>query len=146
MGGLKLRSLAARCREGSCRRVSASALVVFVFAVAVVVLSASAPPVLLESLAGRQVFPATNWWNQDVSAAPVDPGSAQFVSWIGATRQLHPDFGPPPYGIPYVVVAGDQARVPLTFDYSDESDAGVTGPDRISDPGRGQDTGSLHRG
>ena len=44
-----------------------------------------------------------------------------------STRQLHPDFGPPPYGIPYVVVAGDQARVPVTFDYSDESDAGVPG-------------------
>lgn len=94
---------------------------------AVVVVSAAAPPVLLESLAGRQVFPATNWWNQDVSAAPVDPNSAQYVSWIGATRQLHPDFGPPPYGIPYVVVAGDQARVPVTFDYADESDAGIPG-------------------
>ena len=85
--------------------------------VVVVVLSAAAPPVLIEPLTGRQVFPATNWWNQDVSAAPVDASSAQFVSWIGATRQLHPDFGPPPYGIPYVVVAGDQARVPVTFEY-----------------------------
>ena len=95
--------------------------------VAVVVVSAAASPVLLESLAGRQVYPATNWWNQDVSAAPVDPNSAQYVSWIGATRQLHPDFGPPPYGIPYVVVAGDQARVPVTFDYADESDTGIPG-------------------
>jgi hypothetical protein len=93
----------------------------------VVVLSAAAPPVLIEPLTGRQVFPATNWWNQDVSAAPVDTNSAQFVSWIGATRQLHPDFGPPPYGIPYVVVAGDQARVPVTFEYDDESDTGVSG-------------------
>ena len=95
--------------------------------VAVVVVSAAASPVLLESLAGRPVYPATNWWNQDVSAAPVDPNSAQYVSWIGATRQLHPDFGPPPYGIPYVVVAGDQARVPVTFDYADESDTGIPG-------------------
>ena len=48
--------------------------------------------------------------------------------WIGgATRQLHPDFGPPPYGIPYVAVAGDQARVPVTFDYDDESDTGISG-------------------
>jgi hypothetical protein len=93
----------------------------------VVVLSAAAPPVLIEPLTGRQVFPATNWWNQDVSAAPVDTNSAQFVSWIGATRQLHPDFGPPPYGIPYVVVAGDQARVPVTFEYDDESDTGASG-------------------
>jgi hypothetical protein len=93
----------------------------------VVVVSAAAPPVLLESLAGRQVLPATNWWNQDVSAAPLDSNSAQYVSWIGATRQVHPDFGPPPYGIPYVVVAGDQARVPVTFQYADESDTGVSG-------------------
>jgi hypothetical protein len=96
-------------------------------AVVVVGVSAAAPPVLLESLTGRQVFPATNWWNQDVSAAPLDANSAPFVSWIGATRQLHPDFGPPPYGIPYVVVAGDQARVPVSFEYDDESDTGVPG-------------------
>jgi hypothetical protein len=89
--------------------------------------AAAAPPVLLESLAGRQVFPTTNWWNQDVSAAPLDPNSANYVSWIGTTRQVHPDFGPPPYGIPYVVVAGDQARVPVTFDYADESDTGIAG-------------------
>lgn len=93
----------------------------------VVALSAAAPPVLLESLAGRQVFPTTNWWNLDVSAAPLDPNSANYVAWIGATRQLHPDFGPPPYGIPYVVVAGDQARVPVTFEYDDESDTGIPG-------------------
>src|SRR5262245_25538644 len=91
-----------------------TALVTLVFA-AVVVVSAAAPPVLLEPLTGRQLFPATNWWNQDVSDAPLDPRSGQFISWIGTTRQVHPDFGPPPYGIPYVVVAGDQARVPLTF-------------------------------
>jgi hypothetical protein len=94
---------------------------------ATVVVSAAAPPVLLEPLTGRQVFPASNWWNQDVSAAPLDPKSAQFISWIGASRQVHPDFGPPPYGIPYVVVAGDQARVPMTFQYDDESDYGIPG-------------------
>jgi len=95
----------------------------------------SAATVLLEPLVGRQVFPATNWWNQDVSAAPVDPRSAEFVSWISnrtpanptATRRLHPDFGPPPYGIPYVVVDGTQARMPVTFGYADESDTGVPG-------------------
>jgi len=98
-----------------------------VAAAAVVVLSAAAPPVLIESLAGRQVFPTTNWWNQDVSGAPIDMRSAQYITWIGGTRRLHPDFGPPPYGIPYVVVAGDQARVPVTFGYDDESDTGVPG-------------------
>ena len=43
-------------------------------------------------------------------------------------RHLHPDFGPPPYGIPYVGVPGTQALAPVTFtDYGDESDAGAPG-------------------
>ena len=41
---------------------------------------------------------------------------------------MHPDFGANwnggPFGIPYVVVPGNQARVPVTFDYDDESDPG----------------------
>jgi hypothetical protein len=94
-----------------------------------------AAPVLNEPLTGRQVFPVTNWWNQDVSAAPVDPQSQQFIDWITnrtaanptAVRRLHPDFGPPPYGIPYVVVDGTQARVGVTFEYSSESDTGIPG-------------------
>ena len=93
------------------------------------------PPVLLEPLAGRQVFPLANWWNQDISAAPVDARSDQLVAWISgrttagstAVRRLHPDFGPPPYGIPYVVVAGSQPRVSVTFGYDDESDTGAPG-------------------
>ncbi len=92
--------------------------------------------VLLEDFTARQVFPADNWWNLDVSAAPVDPGSQALIDWIsgrtpqnpGAVRRLHPDFGPPPYGIPYVGVSGTQPLVPVTFvDYPDESDAGAPG-------------------
>jgi hypothetical protein len=96
---------------------------------------AAAPPVLLEPLVGRQVFPTSNWWNLDISSAPVDSRSVQFIDWISgrsatnttAVRRLHPDFGPPPYGIPYVVVAGDQPRVSVTFDYADESDTSFGG-------------------
>jgi hypothetical protein len=103
-------------------------------AIAVAVLNAA--PVLNDPLAGRQVFPATNWWNLDITRAPVDTRSPQLIAWISgrttpgstAVRRLHPDFGPPPYGIPYVVVSGDQPRVSLTFvDYGDESDAGSPG-------------------
>ena len=41
------------------------------------------------------LFPADNWWNLDISAAPVDPGSAGYIAFInnGSTRALHPDFG-----------------------------------------------------
>jgi hypothetical protein len=95
-----------------------------------------AAAVLLESLNGRQVFPANNWWNLDISLAPVDPRSAELIGWISgrtggnttATRRLHPDFGPPPYGIPYVVVDGSQPRVPVAFvSYGGESDTGIAG-------------------
>jgi len=87
------------------------------------------------SLAGQQVFPVSNWWNQDISAAPVAAQSTQIIDWISgrnttssAVRRLHPDFGPPPYGSPYVVGSSDQPRVPLTFvAYGDESDSGAPG-------------------
>ena len=103
--------------------------------IALSTVEAAAPPLLLESLAGRQVFPVNNWWNQDISTAPVDARSPQLIDWISgrsatnptAVRRLHPDFGPPPYGIPYVVVAGDQPRVSVTFEYADESDTGIPG-------------------
>ena len=102
-------------------------------ALSVVVFQAA--PALNEPLTGRQVFPVTNWWNQDISAAPVDSQSQSIINWISgrntspsSVRRLHPDFGPSPYGIPYVVVGGDQPRVPVTFvAYGDESDSGVPG-------------------
>jgi hypothetical protein len=71
------------------------------------------------------LFPPSNWWNRDISAAPVDPNSDAFIDVIGRSRRLHPDFGPPPYGIPYVTVGSGQARVPVTFvSYPSESDEG----------------------
>jgi hypothetical protein len=100
------------------------------------VVLAAIPPVLEGPLPGRQVFTPTNWWNLDISAAPLDPGSGAFIDFISgrtpstptATRIVHPDFGKPPYGIPYVVVAGDQALVqPAWTAYGDESDAGAPG-------------------
>lgn len=116
-------------------QIRSSARVGLLGVVAATVLQTAAPPVINEPLPGRQVFPPSNWWNQNVTAAPVDPQSAAVIDWISgrntnpsAVRRLHPDFGPPPYGIPYVVVAGDQPRVPLTFvDYGDESDSGAAG-------------------
>ncbi len=103
---------------------------------AAAVVRAAAPPVVNEPLTGRLVFPADNWWNRDISGAPIDARSSQLIDWISgrtptsptAVRRLHPDFGPHPYGMPYVVVAGDQVRVPLAFvAYGAESDAGAPG-------------------
>jgi hypothetical protein len=105
-------------------------------AATVALVSAAAPPVLTGSLVGQQVFPNTNWWNLDISNAPLDPGSASYISFVSgrvggnttATRRLHDDFGPSPYGIPYVVVAGDQPLVRPTWTaYGDESDEGAPG-------------------
>jgi hypothetical protein len=103
---------------------------------AATLVSAALPPVLAGSLDGRLVFPRSNWWNVDISRAPVDAGSAAYINFISgrvgsnttATRRTHPDFGPPPYGIPYVVVSGDQPLVRPTWTaYGDESDEGAAG-------------------
>ena len=75
------------------------------------------------------LFPRSNWWNIDISQAPIDPASASFISFIGTTRRLHPDFGGEAspgsveiYGFPYVVVDGSQPKKAVEFQYSDESD------------------------
>jgi len=68
-------------------------------------------------------FPADNAWHADVSRLPVHPRSAQWLGHMSPTRLLHPDFGGP-YGIPITVVDGTHPKVPVTFDYADESDAG----------------------
>lgn len=82
------------------------------------------------SLHGAVPFPADNAWNTDIAAAPVDPNSNNLIASIGLATGLHPDFGAGYYGgkiigIPYVVVAASQPRVPITFThYGDESDPG----------------------
>lgn len=82
------------------------------------------------SLNGAVPFPASNAWNQDISQAPLDPNSARLIQSIGLNTSLHADFGAGlyegrPMGIPYVVVSGQQARVPIHFTmFGDESDPG----------------------
>ena len=79
-------------------------------------------------LGGHQIFPADNAWNADISTQPVDTNSGTLIASCGASASLHPDFGTvyggAPNGIPYVVVHGDQATVPVSFMYAAESDAG----------------------
>ncbi len=80
------------------------------------------------SLQGRRPFPDNNPWNQDISGMPVDPNSNNLIASIGVTRGMHADFGTfwenAPIGIPYTVVRGSQPRVPVAFEYADESDTG----------------------
>ncbi len=80
------------------------------------------------TLNGKSIFPADNPWNLDISNLPVDPQSDRMIASIGSSRPLHPDFGTvwngAPMGIPYVLVPGNQPRVPINAEYSDESDPG----------------------
>jgi hypothetical protein len=75
-----------------------------------------------------RVFPPDNPWNQDISGFPVHPNSRNYLTSIGIDVGLHPDFGTAwqgaPIGIPYVIVGGDQPKVPVTFYCADESDHG----------------------
>jgi hypothetical protein len=83
---------------------------------------------LTDDFGGRVLFPGDNWWNQDISNAPLDPLSDAYIDYIGRTRTAHPDFGPPPYGIPYMSVGGGEPRRPVTFvEYGRESDNGFGG-------------------
>ena len=82
------------------------------------------------SLNGFLPFQSTSLWNTDISTAQVDANSANIITFIGATVTLHPDFGAGTFhnqtlGIPYQVVAGTQAKVPVTLGaFFDESDPG----------------------
>jgi hypothetical protein len=86
------------------------------------------------------LFPRGNWWNLDISNAPVDANSASFISFVGPTRSAHPDFGGEEssgsveiYGFPYMVVDSSTPKVAVQFEYWDESD-GVKLPANDSYP------------
>ncbi len=76
---------------------------------------------------GCNVFPANNIWNTDISSMPVNSHSAAWLASTGAGsgRLLHPDFGGPPYGIPFNVVDSSHPAGTFTFQYASESDPGA---------------------
>ena len=81
------------------------------------------------SLKGLPVFPPDNPWNRRIDGEPVDSHSDLLIARIGPDLSLHPDFGAggwrgDPNGIPYMVVPGNTPLVPITFDYTEESDPG----------------------
>ncbi|MHB8607551.1 MAG: hypothetical protein ACYDCG_04510 [Candidatus Acidiferrales bacterium] len=82
------------------------------------------------TLNGFRPFPANNAWNQDISAAAVEPSSDSYIKFIGSAVPLHPDFGSGKHqgsymGIPYSVVGASQPPVNIRFNaYGDESDPG----------------------
>lgn len=82
------------------------------------------------NLNGFRPFPDDNAWNTDISGLPVDPNSANFITFIGSTAPLHPDFGAGLYlgstiGIPYQIEDATQPKVPVKIvAYKSESDPG----------------------
>ena len=109
-------------------------------AVALLVLSVAAAGLAQTPVRGGALpaplplFPPANWWNTDISAASVDANNTALIAFLGPSRGAHPDFGgdsgdpsAPIYGMPYIVVSDTQPLVPVTFEYSDESDSGAPG-------------------
>ena len=87
-----------------------------------------APPVQAAPVPATtcSVFPSNNIWNADISSLPVHAQSAAWLNSTGANSgtKLHPDFGGPPYGIPFNVVDNSHATTNFTFQYAGESDPG----------------------
>jgi hypothetical protein len=108
------------------RRLTA-ATIALAFTAGVAVALVSAPPAQA-GVGGCPVFPSTNAWNTDISKYPVHPYSYKWVSSVGRTTRLHPDFGTfwegAPIGIPYTTVTDQTPVVPVTFRYAAESDKG----------------------
>ena len=75
------------------------------------------------------MFPKSSHWNLRVDRLPVHERSARMVRAIGADETMHADFGSgryegAPIGIPFVTVSKSQRKVPVRFEYGDESDRG----------------------
>jgi PKD repeat protein len=70
-------------------------------------------------------FPPDNIWNTDISTLPVHVKSADWVSSIGGNKSLDVAFGPPNYGMPWVLTDATTPKVPVSFsDDSGQSDPG----------------------
>jgi hypothetical protein len=103
-------------------------------AVAVVLLAAMAPDASGVAVPGSgcTVLPADNVWHMRVTGLrPSARSDAWKRSTHARTTFLHPDFGPPSYGIPFDVVTSAHDDVAVSFAYAGESDPGPYpfGPD-----------------
>lgn len=82
-----------------------------------------------------KIFPATNYWNKDISDSPLNINSKKIIANFSSSP-VHADFGSglydgAPIGIPYVVICGSQTKYDVVFrknnydgNYGDESDPG----------------------
>jgi len=99
------------------------------------------------SLGGFLPFTNSSLWNTDISSAPVDPSSSTIISnWVGSVN-MHPDWGnDPTYGIPYIVVDGNQPLINVNLGaYGSESDPGpMPIPANAPVEGGSSSTGDRH--
>ena len=74
---------------------------------------------------GCRVFPASSIWNTRIDALPVHELSDTWLRSASAgSTNLHPDFGPPSYGLPFDVVGRRHPKAHVRFTYAAESDPG----------------------
>jgi hypothetical protein len=96
------------------------------------------------------MLPANNPWNQRIDRLPVARDSATLIASIGVDRSVHPDFGSglyngEPIGIPFAVVSDHTRRVPVSFQYADESDGRLYPlPPGVPIEGGANSTGDRH--
>jgi hypothetical protein len=84
-----------------------------------------APPAHAAPVPGTNcdLFGSTNIWNTRIDALPVAPMSDTWLRSANAgSTDLHPDFGPPSYGMPFASVGRAHRDVRIRFAYADESD------------------------
>ena len=67
-------------------------------------------------------FPADNIWNTDISAMPVHSRSSDWVTSIGAGKNLDLTFGPPNWGFPWNVTDASTPKVSIDFQDRYDSD------------------------
>ena len=114
-----------RCMRGRIRSAAAAAAVMLA-AVAFQPVSAAPLPVKAPVPGSScRVFPSDNVWNMDVSKLPVAKKNKIWKKSMHAgSTMLHPDFGPPAYGMPFDVVDDSHQKVHINFGYASESDDG----------------------
>jgi hypothetical protein len=83
--------------------------------------AASGPPIPGTSCG---CFPSDNIWNTDISSLPVHARSADWVSHIGSSKNLDLAFGPPNWGMPWIVTDSSTPKYSVSFRSPWDSDPG----------------------
>jgi predicted phosphodiesterase len=82
-------------------------------------------------IAGCQILPEDNIWNTAIDTFALNPNSSTYINTVGANTPLHADFGTQwqgtDIGIPYTLIAANQATTPVELLYWDESDLNQQG-------------------